>query len=132
MCCVTVSSESDENVEEDVIGVPESYTIIPGIRHGTKIYVDNLGFKYYKRETRNTNIYLVCERQKNGHAFCPGSAKVNANQVNNIIKILKNHNHEPTRIDLHIPFLREAISAIGIDRSNTASSRTIYNNKIVQ
>lgn len=38
--------------EENFIGVPVSYQKIPGIQHGTSFFVDNLDFKFYKREAK--------------------------------------------------------------------------------
>lgn len=43
------------------------------------------------------------------------------------------HSHHPDDINLHVPFLRQAISNKGLDRKNTtATVRTIYNNEIIQ
>jgi len=49
--------------------------------------------------------------------------------MDNRIFLLNPHNHQPIDIDLNVPYLREAISNRGLDRTNTTESvRTIYNN----
>jgi len=63
-----------EDEEEDPVEnvVPVTYRLIPGIHHGSRVYVDNVGFKYYKREAKANRIYLVCEWQKSRvHEYCP-------------------------------------------------------------
>ncbi|XP_029345894.1 uncharacterized protein LOC100570441 [Acyrthosiphon pisum] len=88
---------------------------------------------YYKREATANRIYLVCERQKSKlHEYCLCTASVST-QVDNRIRIRNRHNHRPADINLHVPFLREAIGARGIDPENmSVSVRTVYNNAIVQ
>jgi len=52
-----VNENSAEEVpEENVLNqvplipqIPVTYRVIPGVHHGSRIYVYNLGFKYYKR-----------------------------------------------------------------------------------
>jgi len=108
--------------------------LIPGIHHGSRVHVDNLGFKYYKREARVNRIYLECERQKSQlHDYCNCTATVSTELVGNMIKVRNQHNHGPVDINLHVPFLREAIGARGIDPENmSVSVRTVYNNAFVQ
>jgi hypothetical protein len=57
-----VGVSSDEDFE--VIAVPEIYQIIPGVQNRTRIYVDNLGFKFYKRYARSNRVFLIWGRQK--------------------------------------------------------------------
>lgn len=49
--------ELDEE-EEQIVRVSETYRLIPGVHNRSRIYVDNLGFKYYKRETRGQRVYV--------------------------------------------------------------------------
>lgn len=50
-------SSDEDNSENNVnIDISETYKIVPGIQHRTRVYVDNLGFKYYKRETRGNRM----------------------------------------------------------------------------
>ncbi|XP_060868551.1 uncharacterized protein LOC132943527 [Metopolophium dirhodum] len=125
-----------EDEEEDPVEnvVPVTYRLIPGIHHGSRVCVNNLGFKYYKREATANRIYLVCERQKSGlYEYCPCTASVSTEVIDNIIRVRNRHNHRPADINLHVPFLREAIGAKGIDPENmSVSVRTVYNNAIVQ
>lgn len=128
--------EDEEPVIADVVvnEVPQTYVTLPGIRRNSTIYVDNLKYKYYKREFLVNTISLVCERQKNRtHPICFGTASVSRNIMDNRLLLLNPHNHQPSDIDLHVPYLREAIGNRGLDRTNTtASVRTIYNNEIIQ
>ncbi|KAE9524085.1 hypothetical protein AGLY_015450 [Aphis glycines] len=137
-----VDDDSAEEVpEENVLNqvplisqIPVTYRVILGVHHGSRIYIDNLGFKYYKREARVNRIYLVCERQKNRfYEFCPCTASVSAELIDNRIRIRQRHNNEPADINVHVPFLREAIGARAIDPENmSVSVRTVYNDAIVQ
>lgn len=52
-----LEEDLEENALNQVPLVPVTYRLIPGIHHGSRIYVDNLGFKYYKREARVNRIY---------------------------------------------------------------------------
>lgn len=128
--------EDNEVLEGEIIvnEVPETYTLIPGVHHGSRVYVDNVGFKYYKREERGNRIYLVCERQKSElHDFCPCTASVSRELIDNRIRVRSQHNHRPANINLNVPFLREAIGAKGIDCENMCPSvRIAYNNAIVK
>ncbi|XP_025205737.1 uncharacterized protein LOC112602037 [Melanaphis sacchari] len=127
--------EDEDLVEENPLNqVPLTYRMIPGVHHGSRIYVDNLGFKFYKREATINRVYLVCERQKSRyHEYCPCTASVSTELIDNRIKVRHQHNHGPADIDLHVPFLREAIGARSIDPENmSVSVRTAYNNAIVQ
>jgi len=47
-----------EEEEEQIVGVSETYTLIPGVHNRSRIYVDNLGFKYYKRQVRGHRVYV--------------------------------------------------------------------------
>jgi len=47
-----------EEEEEQIVGVSETYTLIPGVHNRSRIYIDNLGFKYYKREVRGHRVYV--------------------------------------------------------------------------
>jgi len=123
-----------EDEEEDLVKnvVPVTNRLIPGIHHGSKVYVDNLGFKYYKSEATANHIYLVCERQKNRLLEDNPCTASMSTQVDSRIRIWNRHNHRPVDINLHIPFLREAIGARSIDLENmSVSVRTAYNNAIV-
>lgn len=108
-------------VENDFNQVPETYRMIPGVRHGSKVYVDNLGFRYYMHEASTKSIYLVYERQKNrGFEHCPCRALVSTDLVNNkiYIKDRYQHNHEPAVTNLDVPFFRGAISTRALDWEN--------------
>jgi len=48
----------EEEEEEEIVGVSETYTLIPGVHKRSRIYVDNLGFKYYKRQVRVHRVYV--------------------------------------------------------------------------
>ena len=50
--------EEEEEEEEPIVRVSETYRLIPGVHNRSRIYVDNLGFKYYKRETRGQRVYV--------------------------------------------------------------------------
>ncbi|XP_060878644.1 uncharacterized protein LOC132951000 [Metopolophium dirhodum] len=140
---VPVEGDEEPLVEEDIAVVadvivggvpPETYRTLPGIRRNSTIYVDNLKYKYYKREILVNTISLVCERQKNRrHPMCYGTASVNRDIMDNRLSLINPHNHRADDIDFHVPYLREAIGNKGLDPTNTtASVRTIYNNEIIQ
>lgn len=80
---IPIEELMDEDEEKDPEeNVPITYRQIPGIHHGSRVYVDNLGFKYYKREARVNRIYLVCERQKSRlYEYCPCTASVSSELV---------------------------------------------------
>jgi len=61
--------EDEEPPIADVVvnEVPQTYITLPGIRRNSTIYVDNLKYKYYKREFLINTISLVCERQKKSY-----------------------------------------------------------------
>lgn len=54
--------EEEEEVEEEEqiveVGVSETYSLIPGVHNRSRIYIDNLGFKYYKRQTVRNRVYV--------------------------------------------------------------------------
>lgn len=84
---------------------------------------------YIKRNFR----YLVCERQKMRNEFCPCTAIVSTDLGDNRIHLRNRHDHQPREIDLHMPFLREAIGQSGIDQSITSTFvRTLYNNESIR
>lgn len=129
---VEVLEEEEEEEEEQIVGVSETYTLIPGVHNRSRIYVDNLGFKYYKRQVRGHRVYLVCERQKKRNQYCPSTAIVSTNLNDNRIHLGYYHDHQPGVIDLNVPFLRETIGERGIDPAVTTSfMRTLYNNEII-
>lgn len=56
--CLPVAEEVV--IEEGVIITkPKTYQLISGIHKESIIYVDNLGFHYYKRETRRDCEYVI-------------------------------------------------------------------------
>ncbi|CAI6357035.1 unnamed protein product [Macrosiphum euphorbiae] len=127
-----VEELDEEEEEEPIVRVSETYRLIPGVHNRSRIYVDNLGFKYYKRETKGQRVYLVCERQKQRNQYCPSTATVSANLNDNRIRLGFYHDHPPRVIDLNVPFLRETIGERGIDPAVTTSfMRTLYNNEII-
>lgn len=125
-----IGGVSEENSKSSINSLPETYTIIPGVQYKSKIYVDNLGYKYYKRSTHANRVYLVCDRQKKSKSFCRAVGSVSTNENCNTINLRAHHNHEPTEIDWDLSFLREEIATKGINE--TTSIRTIYNNAIAQ
>lgn len=127
----------DEEFPVPVIGldIVETYTMLPGIRRNTKIYVDNLGYKYYQKKVLTHRLSLICERQKNpSRPMCHGTASVSRfNEMDNRIVLGNPHNHEPAEIDLQVPFLRNTLSEKSIDPTITSTSiRTLYNSEIVK
>ena len=64
--------QEDGAVEQGEVGAvelvmdakPRTYRIIPGIRLNSKFYVDNLGFKYYRKKLLINTINLICELRK--------------------------------------------------------------------
>ncbi|XP_060858630.1 uncharacterized protein LOC132935997 [Metopolophium dirhodum] len=122
----------EEEEEEQIVGVSETYTLIPGVHNRSRINVHNLGFKYYKRHVRGHRVYLVCERQKKRNQYCPSTATVSTNLNDNRIHLWYYHNLQSGVIDLNLPFLRETIGERGIDPAVTTSfMRTLYNNEII-
>lgn len=55
---VEVMAFEEEENEIGVAGVSETYCLIPDVHNKSRIYVDNLGFKYYKREVRGVHVYV--------------------------------------------------------------------------
>jgi len=53
---VEVLEEGEE--EEQIVGVVETYTLIYGVHNRSRIYMDNLGFKYYKRQVQGHRMYV--------------------------------------------------------------------------
>jgi len=57
---------------------------------------------------------------------------VSTEVIDNRIRVRNRRNHKPADKNLHVPFLREAIGARGIDPQNmSVSVRTVFNNAIV-
>ncbi|CAI6343719.1 unnamed protein product [Macrosiphum euphorbiae] len=126
---VEVLEEGEE--EEQIVGVSETYTLIYGVHNRSRIYMDNLGFKYYKRQVRGHRVYLVCERQKKRNQYCPSTATVSTNLNDNRIHLGYYQHYQPGVIDLNVPFLRETIGERGIDPAVTSFMRTLYSNEII-
>ncbi|KAL5239192.1 hypothetical protein ACI65C_006602 [Semiaphis heraclei] len=108
---------------------------IPGIRLNSKFYVDNLGYKYYRRKLLVNSINLICEQRKNprGPIMCHGSASISRNDMDNQLSIVTPHNHRPEAIDLNVPFLRNALGEKAVDRTTTTPSiRSLYNSEIIK
>lgn len=130
----------DEEFPVPVVGLDierhvETYTMLPGVRRNSKIYVDNLGYKYYQKKVLVNRLALICERQRNpSRPMCHGTASVSRfNEMDNRIVIGNPHNHEPAEIDLNVPFLRNALSERALDPTATTSSiRNLYNSEIVR
>lgn len=117
------------------LDIVETYTLLPGIRRNSKIYVDNLGYKYYKKKVLVNRLALICERKKNpSRPMCHGTASVSRfNEMDNRIALGNPHNHEPAEIDLNVPFLRNSLSERALDPTITTTSiRTLYNSEIVR
>lgn len=53
-----IEVEEENETEIIVVGLSETYTLIPGVHNKSRIYIDNLGFKYYKREIRGNRVYV--------------------------------------------------------------------------
>lgn len=119
--------------EEAIVDKPTFYTVLPGIQRNTKIYVDNLGYKYYKKKLHINTITLICDRQRNpSKPICYGIASISIDTTDNRISIRTPHNHEPTSIDLNVPILRDALTERGLDPNiTTRSVRSIYNTEII-
>lgn len=105
---------SDDTGEENkfvvqTYKVPVTYSILPGVRLNSQVYMDNLHHKYYKHSCRNHVVYLVCENQKNKTEFCPVMASISVSMNNNRIKTIRQYNHLPRRVDISIVNLRRAI-----------------------
>lgn len=117
-----------------VVREPETFRALPGVQLNSKFYVDNLGYKYYKKKLLISTISLVCERQRNpSHPRCHGSASISRNEMDNRISIKTAHNHEPEALDLDVPFLRNALGEKGVDRTSTTTSiRGLYNREIIR
>ncbi|XP_060849497.1 uncharacterized protein LOC132928683 isoform X1 [Rhopalosiphum padi] len=131
---MSVSDNDDKDVPDDVIvEKPKNYRILPGIQRNTKIYVDNLGYKYYKKKLLVNTITLICERQRSpSRPICYGTASISIDISDNHISIRNPHNHEPPVIDLNVPLLRNALTERGLDPTiTTMSVRSIYNNEII-
>ncbi|XP_015373381.1 PREDICTED: uncharacterized protein LOC107168475 [Diuraphis noxia] len=99
----------DDTNKEKEFDVPVTYSILPGVRLNSQVYMDNLHHRYYKHSSRNYIIYLVCENQKNKTEFCPVMASISVDLNNNRIKTTGKHNHLPRQVDISMVNLRRAI-----------------------
>ncbi|CAI6371232.1 unnamed protein product [Macrosiphum euphorbiae] len=127
--------QEDGAVELVMHAEPRTYRIIPGIRLNSKFYVDNLGFKYYRKKLLVNTINLICELRKNprGDFMCHGSASISINERDNRLRIVTDHNHDPEAINLDVPFLRNALGERAVDRTvTTPSVRGLYNSEIIK
>ncbi|XP_025205699.1 uncharacterized protein LOC112602003 [Melanaphis sacchari] len=127
---------ADNDAAADEVHDPEPtiYRTLPGIQRNTKIYVDNLGYKYYKKKFLVDTITLICERQRNpSRPLCYGTASISKDEMDNRISIRTPHNHEPSPIDLNVPFLRNALTEKGLDPkiTTTMSVQNIYEDEII-
>ncbi|CAI6365600.1 unnamed protein product [Macrosiphum euphorbiae] len=124
--------DQDENaiiLEQEAIS---TYTTLPGVRLKSLVYMDNLGYRYYKNNSRNNKIYLVCENQKNRTEFCPTTAIISVDMKENWIRTNRNHNHYPPVVDIPMVHLRRSIGLAGTSTGRTSNSiRNIYNNEII-
>ncbi|KAE9538825.1 hypothetical protein AGLY_005407 [Aphis glycines] len=128
-----IGEDVKDKPEEAIVDIPTIYTILPGIQRNTKIYVDNLGYKYYKKKNHINTITLICDRQRNpSKPICYGIASISIDATDNRISIRTPHNHEPTVFDLNVPILRYALTERGLDPNiTTRSVRSIYNTEII-
>lgn len=91
------------------------------IHHSSSAYVDNLGLKYYTKALSQSQPHILGKL----HDYCPYTVSVSTELVDNRIK---DYNHGPVDINLHLRFSSEAIGAKGIDPENiSVSVRTVYN-----
>ncbi|XP_060867758.1 uncharacterized protein LOC132943013 isoform X2 [Metopolophium dirhodum] len=112
---------------------PIIYRILPGIQRNTKIYVDDFGYKYYKKKLLVNKVTLICERQRNpSRRMCHGTASINKDETDKQISIGTPHNHNPPVIDLNVPLLRDALGERCLDPIRTESVRSIYNSEIIR
>ncbi|VVC39757.1 Hypothetical protein CINCED_3A008936 [Cinara cedri] len=107
-----------------------SYTKLSGIQLNFIVYMDNLGYIYYKNISRDNKIYLVCQNQKSRNVFCPSTAKISGDFNKNWIKTNGVHNYLLPVVDIPITHLRRNIGIAGTN-SRKSSIRQVYNNKIV-
>ncbi|XP_050060104.1 uncharacterized protein LOC114132321 isoform X2 [Aphis gossypii] len=128
-----IGEDVKDKPEEAIVDIPTIYTILPGIQRNTKIYVDNFGYKYYKKKNHINTITLICDRQRNpSKPICYGIASISIDATDNRISIRTPHNHEPTVFDLNVPILRYALTERGLDPNiTTRSVRSIYNTEII-
>ncbi|KAL5237348.1 hypothetical protein ACI65C_004758 [Semiaphis heraclei] len=123
---------SDRENEVPVEQNPETYEIIPGVQFGSKVHVDNLNYKYYKKSTVRTRLYLVCHRKNNNDwPFCSATASINL-ETPGYLTLNKRHNHGPEVINKPVSFFREAVSKRVLAPGTLSSSvRLVYNQEIV-
>ncbi|KAL4098120.1 hypothetical protein QTP88_022785 [Uroleucon formosanum] len=124
----------EENANILQQGVIEMYTTLPGVRLKSLVYMDNLGYRYYKNNSRNNKVqvYLVCENQKNRAEFCPTTAIISVVINENWIRTNRNHNHYPQVVHISLVHLRRSIGMSGTSSGRMSNSfRNIYNNVII-
>ncbi|KAL4096887.1 hypothetical protein QTP88_021762 [Uroleucon formosanum] len=126
---INVHEENANILQQEVI---EMYTTLPGVRLKSLVYMDNLGYKYYKNNGRNNKVYLVCENEKNRAEFCPTIAIISVVINENWIRTNRNHNHYPPVVDIPLVHLRRSIGMSGTSSGRMSNSiRNIYNNEII-
>ncbi|KAL4098187.1 hypothetical protein QTP88_022835 [Uroleucon formosanum] len=87
--------------------------------------MDNLGYRYYKNNSRNNKVQLFAE-------FCPTTAIISAVINENWIRTNRNHNHYPQVVDIPLVHLRRSIGKSGTSSGIMSKSlRNIYNNEII-
>lgn len=131
---IKLDDDDDEAVPDEVIAnKPIKYRILPGIQRNSKIYVDDFGYKYYKKKLLINKIALICERQRNPcRRKCHGTASISKDETDKQISIGTPHNHDPPVIDLNLPLLRDAIAERCLDPLRTLCVQSIYKNEIIR
>lgn len=64
--------------------------------------------------------------------YCRCTAVISTDFKDNRIHLRNYHDHPPKKIDLNLPFLREAIGERGIDPVVTSFTKTLYDNEIMR
>ncbi|CAI6371190.1 unnamed protein product [Macrosiphum euphorbiae] len=130
--------DSDDNADEnnDIQRQrAETFIVLPGVRLNSKVFMDNIKYRYYKNGARNNKTYLICENQKNVAEFCPSTAWVRSEDViegKGTIMTRLPHNHLPPNVDIPMVNLRRSIGLAGTSTGNLATSiRQIYNQDVV-
>ncbi|VVC46067.1 Hypothetical protein CINCED_3A001911 [Cinara cedri] len=110
-----------------------TYTILPGVRLNSQVFMDNLNHRYYKCCKRKDKIYLVCENKKNKVKSCPVLATISIDLNDNRIKTTGPHKHLPRQVNIPMLFFRRAIA---IEASKTellsTSVRQLYDQEIAR
>ncbi|KAF0764585.1 MULE domain-containing protein [Aphis craccivora] len=97
-------SHHDENVSILQQEAISTYSKFPGIQLKSLVYVDNLGYRYYKNKSRNNKIT----------EFCPTTAIICADMNENWKWTNLNHNHNPPIVNIPMVHLRRSIGMAGI------------------